>query len=324
MNKICVIRRFIPLTTKAMKCYPTTVQTQKIHRWVAPTLMELKVREKKLGGKKYSPRNTYLEWNLEAELYAFGKRLNEDFDSDLLLQAFTDRSYVIKEEQKQKDLGIDIKMKDNRELASNGEEFIKNYVQVYLETILPRFPLEGVSGVREHLISEESLAHVSLHLGTKDIILAAEYPVDRFILANAFKAIVGALLQSSGDERAAHFVRDFVIAQLQGKDVNEFWTIDDPYEMLTNILKKEGATLEPRLIGEAGKNTILACYRVGLYVEKKMISSGYGESIKIAKEMGAREALKKIFGTEDHMKPNFQLEGIPKPNTNIRYQIAAS
>lgn len=82
--------------------------------------MELKNREKKLGGKKTNPRNTFLEWNLEAELYAFGKRLNEEFDSDLLLQAFTDRSYVIKEEMKQKEMGIDISMKDNRELMLEG------------------------------------------------------------------------------------------------------------------------------------------------------------------------------------------------------------
>lgn len=82
--------------------------------------MELKRREEKNGGKVTNPRNTYLEWNLEAELFAFGKRLNEDFDPDLLLQAFTDRSYVIKEELKQKELNIDIKMKDNKELAEEG------------------------------------------------------------------------------------------------------------------------------------------------------------------------------------------------------------
>lgn len=93
---------------------------QKIHRWVAPTLMEFKRREDKQGGKKTFPRNKFLEWNLEAELYAFGKRLNEDFDADLLLQAFTDRSYVIMEEMKQKEIKFDLEMKDNRELADGG------------------------------------------------------------------------------------------------------------------------------------------------------------------------------------------------------------
>lgn len=83
-------------------------------------MAELKRREDKLGGKKINPRNTFLEWNLEAELFAFGKRLNEEFNSDLLLEAFTDRSYVIKEEMKQKEIEFDFKMKDNRELAEEG------------------------------------------------------------------------------------------------------------------------------------------------------------------------------------------------------------
>ena len=43
-----------------------------------------------------------------------------------------------------------------------------------------------------------------------------EYPVDEFTLANTFKAVVGALLKSSGEEKAAHFVRDFVITLLNG------------------------------------------------------------------------------------------------------------
>ncbi|XP_026314301.1 39S ribosomal protein L44, mitochondrial [Hyposmocoma kahamanoa] len=322
---MALIRRCMPLVTKTLKLTPLTVQAQKIHRYVAPTLMLLKLREKKQGGKVVKPRNTFLEWNLEAELYAFRKRLNEDFDADLLLQAFTDRSYVIKEEMKQKEMDIDIKMKDSRELAEEGEKFMKEYIQLYLEVVLPKFPLEGISGIKQHLLSEATLAHVSTHLGTKDIILAAEYPVDSSILANTLKAIIGALIQSSGEEPAAHFIRDFIVTQLQGQDINEYWHIEDPFSMLTGLLKKEDAEIEPRLIGEVGKHTLLACYRVGLYVDKQMISSGFGETVSTAKEMAAREALKKIFGTEDSMKPiSFQLQGVPKPVSQARYQISSS
>lgn len=110
------------------------ILAQKIHRYVAPTLIQLKLRETKQGGKVVKPRNTYLEWNLEAELYAFAKRLNEDFDSDLLLQAFTDRSYVIKEEMKQKEMDINIKMKDSRELAEEGKKNLST--QIFLVCII--------------------------------------------------------------------------------------------------------------------------------------------------------------------------------------------
>lgn len=93
-------------------------------------------------------------------------------------------------------------------------------------------------------------------------------------LAKTFKAIVGALLQSSGDDAAAHFVRDFVIVKLNGEDLNELWKIDNPIEMLSNILEKSGKKPEFRLIQEIGKNTLLACYRVGIYIDKQMFSAG--------------------------------------------------
>lgn len=63
-------------------------------------------------------------------------------------------------------------------------------------------------------------------------------------------------------------------SSFSGQDVNDYWHIEDPWSMLTGLLKKEGAEIEPRLIGEVGKNTLLACYRVGLYIDKRMISSG--------------------------------------------------
>ncbi|CAH2093915.1 unnamed protein product [Euphydryas editha] len=319
------VKRLSTLLTRTRLSIPINTQSRKIHRWVSPTLIELKYREKKQGGKVFNPRNQFLEWNLEAELYAFGKRLNEEFDSDLLLQAFTDRSYVIKEEMKQKEMEFDLKMKDNRELVKEGEQFMEEYIKLYLETVLPKFPMEGIVGIKNHLMSESVLSNVSLYLGTKDIILAAEYPVDHQTLANTFKAIVGALLKSSGEEQTAHFVRDFVITQLQGQDVNEYWHIEDPWTMLTELIAKTGSELEPRLIGEVGKNTLLACYRVGLYLDKKMLSSGFGETVAIAKEMAAREALKKIFGTEDTMHPiNFKLNGIPKSTSDLRYKISAN
>lgn len=50
---------------------------------------------------------------------------------------------------------------------------MKEYINIYLETVLPKFPMEGITAVRDYLISESVLANISLHLGTKDIILAA-------------------------------------------------------------------------------------------------------------------------------------------------------
>lgn len=50
-------------------------------------------RRDKLGPEAPSPRSSFLEWNYEAELYAFGKRLGENFDRQILKQALVHRSY---------------------------------------------------------------------------------------------------------------------------------------------------------------------------------------------------------------------------------------
>lgn len=131
------------------------------------------------------------------------------------------------------------------------------------------------------------------------------------------------MAESSGEERARIFVQDVVVTQLYGQDVNELWNPVDPIGNLTAILKREGkAEPEFRLIRQAGSNSILAVYYVGVYSDKAFIAegkftfhvyikvgfhkviydTGAGESLEVAKEMAAREALKHFFHTEDSMR----------------------
>lgn len=122
------------------------------------------------------------------------------------------------------------------------------------------------------------------------------------------KAVIGALDESSGPERVFEFVRDFVCTQLNQCDVNELWTIDRPVEMLKDIcVERKFGTPEPRLIGEAGKNTILACYHVGIYCEKRLLGTGFGENVDNAIEVASRNCLAKIFATNNNKPLNFKI-----------------
>ncbi|XP_058454380.1 large ribosomal subunit protein mL44 [Malaya genurostris] len=288
-------------------------QTRQIHRWVAPTLRELKRRREKMGPEAVLPRSTHSDWNYNAEIFAFGKRLSEHFDAGLLQQAFTHQSFIAKEEVKQAQVGIDqpqLGLKDNQQLIEQGEKLIQQYVQAFLLTALPNLPEEGIHALVTHLTSEDKLAYVSKHLGTTDIILSAEFPVTERLLANTLKAVIGALHKSSGDERVYLFVRDFVCTQLNQQDVNEYWNIDDPLSLLQEYCrKKKIGEPEPRSIGLIGKNTILAAHNVAIYCNKEFIGSGYGESIETAIREAACDSLRQLFGTEHNMKPiNFSLE----------------
>lgn len=85
--------------------------------------------------------------NYNAELYAFNKRLQEEFDGDALREALTHASYIHKERQRQQELGVSdpaLTMADNRQLAAKGERLIADYCTTYLRAALPLLPEEGV------------------------------------------------------------------------------------------------------------------------------------------------------------------------------------
>lgn len=96
-------------------------------------------------------------------------------------------------------------------------------------------------------------------------------------MANVLKSVIAALIESSGESRAAIFVRDFILTQIADKDLFQFWEPQNPIQLLSDILARDNIqSPEPRLVGCSGKNTILACFRVGLYTphNKKMIGLG--------------------------------------------------
>lgn len=102
-----------------------------------------------------------------------------------------------------------------------------------------------------------------------------EHPVAEKTLANTFFALVATLAESVDTNHAANFVRDFLIVILAEKDLTEIWNPSEPVKILNDVLHKQNrASAEPRLIGQAGQNTLLAVYNVAMYSDKKFLGSG--------------------------------------------------
>lgn len=138
-----------------------------------------------------------------------------------------------------------------------------------------------------------------------------EFPVAPTTLAATLRAIVGALEasdSSAAPERTFNFVRDFVCTQLNQADVNVFWSIERPVELLQELCAaRRLGEPEPRLIGEAGMHTLLACYQVGIYSDRRLLATGFGENVDTAIELAARNALAKLFGTDTLRPLNFRI-----------------
>lgn len=139
-------------------------------------MRELKKRREMLGPDPMPNRKTFVEWNNSAELYAFGQRLNENFDESLLQQAFTHRSYIAQEEHRQQQHGIEApvtNLQDNASLIATGESLLAEHTNLFLLAHFPRLPESGIRAIQQYLLSEPFLADVSSHLGTKDLILTS-------------------------------------------------------------------------------------------------------------------------------------------------------
>lgn len=85
--------------------------------------------------------------NYRAELYAFGKRLGEEFDEPLLNQALIDKSYIHFEKRRLEELGLDpnsIQLQDNGELAERGKSLLEQVLNAFMVKEFPKLPKEGV------------------------------------------------------------------------------------------------------------------------------------------------------------------------------------
>ncbi|KAM8953201.1 large ribosomal subunit protein mL44 [Pelodytes ibericus] len=278
-------------------------------RWLRAYLFALERRRKIEEPPKPVPRSLQPNFDYHAEIVAFSQRLNETFSLELLKTAFVNSSYLIQEQTRRLELGLDkdsaaLSLQDNQKLFECGSDFSALHLHNSMKQAFPNLPAAGITAVVEYLTSQEVLCHVARNLAVEDLTLSSECPVTPITLQRTFYAVVGALLQSSGPERAGLFVRDFLISQLTGKDLFDFWTVTDPMALLVEELSKRNIPLpEPRLTRQSGASTVLPVYFVGLYCNKQLIAEGPGDSLSAAEEEAARVALRKMFGFTENRRP---------------------
>lgn len=293
------------------------------------------------GKEKVVRRSQFTDWNYAAEISAFQSRVGEQFDDDKLIQSFKTRDYLehlilqhgrtfgsetagslMESEEYDGDIyqgkTFELSKKEletveansNQSLSIVGGDLIDATLKAFVRTALPYLPEEGVDAIKNFLTTEEMLAHISFHVGTKDLILSKEYPPSRATMANVLRSLVGALslsesaLDGNGKDRAVGFILDVVGSQLHGKDITDIWDVENAVGVLTQILTNDGRSHpEFRLLWASGQDTILACFHIGVYCDKELIGQSPGESVEIAQDMAARDCLRRLFRFDDASTP---------------------
>ena len=87
-------------------------------------------------------------------------------------------------------------------------------------------------------------------------------------------------------------------------DITDVWDVENPADVLKQVLSNNGKEApEFRLLWVNGQDTILSCYHIGVYSEKELLGQSPGETVDIAKDMAARDALRKLFNYDDCSTP---------------------
>nr|XP_043888363.1 39S ribosomal protein L44, mitochondrial [Solea senegalensis] len=284
-------------------------QVREKKRWMKAYTHIMAKKLKLEGPPPPKPRSQQPLWDYHAEVQAFSNRLHESFSLELLKIAFINPCYLQVEQERRKGLGIDsettaLLLKDNMQLSAKGADFTKSFLNDWCRASFPSLPSKGVESIVGHLTSSAVVTYVARNLGIEDLTMSGEFPVPDDVLHSTFMAVIGALQESSGAERAGFFLRDFLVTQLLGKDLFDMWTVVNPMGILVEELTKRNVPLpEPRLIRSAGASTVLPLYFVGLYSDKKLLAQGPGETLLAAEEEAARVALRKIYGFSENRRP---------------------
>ncbi|VDM20500.1 unnamed protein product [Wuchereria bancrofti] len=268
------------------------------------------------GAEPLLSRSAYPNWNYDSEIYAFGHRIGApEMDKDVLIRALTDSSFYqradIAEEssnaQPSKQESYEIK-EHNKQLIQLGNELLWKSTCAYLRYGLLHAPEELITSLALKLIADEQIANLATYLGINNLIRTAEFPPSNASLCNAFKALIAALPY----ERAIALIRNVIMAQLVDLDIEEVFPLAEPLAVLRCLMSsRSGMEIEPRLLRSAGEISAEPVFIAGIYANKKLIGQGPGETISIAVDMAAMDALMRCWGvTADKKFPFNELDSL--------------
>jgi ribonuclease III len=223
---------------------------------------------------------------MKKNLASFEKKIGIVFkDKVLLTKALTHRSYVNENNSAKQ---------HNERLEFLGDAVLELTVTEYLFKNYQK-PEGELTNWRAALVNSKMLASVAkdIHLGEYLFLSkgeAKDYGRARnFILANAFEALLGAIYLDQGMRKAKSFVKKVVLKRLPQVIQDKLY--QDPKSYFQECAQEKLAiTPHYEVLKEWGPDHQKE-FRIGAFLEKKLIAKAEGASKHIAEKKAARKAL---------------------------------
>lgn len=209
-------------------------------------------------------------------------------DPDLIVTAFTHRSYVNEHKKSAKE--------HNERLEFLGDAVLELVVTEYLYANYSE-PEGILTNWRSALVRTESISAASGRLGYVHMLRLSRGEKQgserarQQILANTFEAVIGAVYLDKGYEAAKKIITDHILSTFEEILATGSWR--DPKSRLQEVAQSiDGMTPVYKVLAEEGPDHD-KIFTLGVYVGAKLLGKGTGSSKQNAQQKAAEAALRK-------------------------------
>ena len=206
----------------------------------------------------------------------------------LFEEAFTHRSYL--NEAK-------FKIPSNERLEFLGDSILSFVVSNYLFTKYPQFDEGTLTNLRSLMVNTKSLSEIAaeLHMGSLLKLSKGEEESkgreNATLLENSFEAYVGALFLDQGMPSVVKFLEDALFPKIQ--ILVDKKAFKDPKSLFQEKVQAQNQNSPGYKVLEESGPAHAKTFKVGVYVDGKLVGEGRGKSKQIAEENAAKAALER-------------------------------
>jgi len=204
----------------------------------------------------------------------------------LFEQAFTHRSYL--NEAK-------LKVSSNERLEFLGDSILSFAVSNYLYTKYPEFDEGTLTNLRSLMVNTKSLSDIARELNMGQLLKLSRGEEESkgrensTLLENSFEAYIGALFLDQGMISVAKFLEGVLFPKTQ--DIVNKRALKDPKSLLQEKVQAQKQSSPIYKVLEDTGPAHAKTFKVGVFVNGKILGEGKGKSKQIAEESAAKNAL---------------------------------
>jgi ribonuclease-3 len=215
--------------------------------------------------------------------------LPEFKNKKLFDQAFTHRSYLNETPEI---------LSSNERMEFLGDSILSFIVSKYLYAKYPEYDEGILTNIRSLLVNTKSLASYAkeLNLGSYLKLSRGEEESkgrqSQSLLADCFEAFIGALFIDQGIEVVTDFLN--LVLLPKSDEIVESKAFKDPKSLLQELVQSRRQGSPSYKVLEESGPAHARKFKIGAYVERKLVSEGLGKSKREAEEDAAQNALNPV------------------------------